>query len=169
LGTKPCRYIIARIKLQKPDAVFVSFQAPSGQAKFLKQSKELGLGATILSPSDIEDPSLLKSYGPFMDGVLYARPTVSGDAEKFNIAFREFTGRDVTGPSAANAYDAARVLLAAIEQHITTGTELRGAVEHISIPGTVVQQIRFDDTHQIYGSMYEMKTVRNGEFVVVDK
>lgn len=167
IGQFDFRTVIATIEESKADAVLLSFQAPSGQAKFLKQAKELKLKTLVLSPSDIEDVSLLNDFGAAMEGVLYARPIVSGASEQFYKDFKERFGIESQSPADANAYDAARIMLYALQKNAETGADITETIKNIEIPGTVVETLRFDNTHQLYGSEYVMKTIRDGKFVIL--
>jgi ABC-type branched-subunit amino acid transport system substrate-binding protein len=161
------RTTITELKSLKPEAVFAAFQGPLLKAKFLKQAHDLGLKTQLLSSTDIEDPSLLEEYHSVMEGIIYAYPQVSGAYDAFSVAYKQKYGVDPEGPSAANAYDAARAAIAALKENRVHGTDLKTAMEQLNIPGTVTKTLQFTDKHQITGE-FQIKTVRNGEFVVVE-
>jgi branched-chain amino acid transport system substrate-binding protein len=165
-GFDDFRTTITQIKALHPDVIFAAFQGPLLKAKFLKQAHDLGLKTQLLSSTDIEDASLLSEYGDVMEGIIYAYPKVTGAYDAFGAAYKNKYGVEPEGPSAANAYDAALVAIAALKENAANGTDLKTAVEKINIPGTITETLNFSDKHQL-GGQFEIKTIRNGEFVVV--
>jgi len=166
-GTNDFRTTIAQIKQQPPKAIGLFFQAPSQKAAFLKQAKEMGLHVRVYTDASIEDDSLLHNFGDALEGVVYTRPISSGNFEAFSEEYKATYGDVAIGASDANAYDAARTLIAALQDHSANGSSLTEAIARIDIPGTAVERIRFDDSHQITGAEFDIKTVRNGQFVAI--
>ena len=163
------RSVILKLKKEKPEAIFISFEGSAAKARFLKQARELGLSMRVFSSSDIEDGSLIEQFGSVMDGIIYTRPEVTGDTKAFKEAFRGRYGTNPTGQSAANAYDATRTALKALEQSRQQNIDLKSAVEQINLPGTAVPEIKFNSLHQLEGTKFQIKTIRDGEFVAVDE
>ncbi len=168
IGFEDFRTTIAKLKGIKPDAVFVAFQGPGPKIKFLKQAYDLGLHVQLLSSSDIEDNDLLAQAGGVMEGVIYTRPQASGNQTTFTTEYQARYGSLPSGQSASNAYDATRVALAALTAHATTGVDLAAAIQSIDISGTAVPEIKFNQDHQLTGAAFELKTVRNGKFIVLE-
>ena len=164
-GNQDFRTILAKLKADRPDAVFISFLAPHVKAGFLKQAKELGLSSVILSASDIQDASVLASFGKFMDGAIYTYPKIPASKEAFSEKYRAIYKKDPQGPAAANAYDAVRMIAEAFKNGAVTGTEIQEKLMAMTIPGTFAHELRFDAKHQVEGGDFEVKTVRNGAFV----
>ncbi len=164
-GSQDFRTIIAKVKEVKPDAVFISFLAPHTKASFLKQVKELGFKGVILSAADIQDESVLKSFGALMDGVIYTYPVANEGQRAFRAAYKVKYDVDPQGPAAVNAYDAVYVVVGAMKVGAKTGTEIRDALLSVRIKGAFVPDLGFDAKHQIEGGAFELKTVRNGAFV----
>jgi branched-chain amino acid transport system substrate-binding protein len=164
-GSQDFRTIIAKIKDGNPDAVFISFLAPHTKASFLKQVKELGFKGIILSAADIQDESVLKSFGAIMDGVIYTYPVTNEGQKAFRTAYKAKYDADPQGPAAVNAYDAVYIVAEAMKGGAITGTEIRDALLSVRIKGAFVPDLGFDAKHQIEGGVFEVKTVRNGAFV----
>jgi len=164
-GSQDFRTIITKIKDSSPDAVFISFLAPHTKASFLKQVKELGFKGVILSAADIQDESVLKSFGTLMDGVIYTYPVANERQEAFRDAYYAKYAAEPQGPAAVNAYDAVYIIAEAMKAGAKTGTEIRDALLSVRIKGAFVPDLGFDAKHQIEGGMFELKTVRNGAFV----
>jgi len=168
IGHDDFRATITELKSIRPDAVFLSAQSSEVRAKFLKQAKELNFGIQIYSSSDMEDATLLDEFGNTMDGLIYARPEITGDYDSFESKFKTRYERIPLGPSSANAYDATRVVIEALKKHYRDNVTLVQAVTETDMPGTVVKNLKFDDHHQLSGFEYQIKTIRNGQFVVIE-
>lgn len=164
-GNQDFRTIIAKIKSINPNAIFISFLAPHTKASFLKQVKELGFTGTILSAADIQDESVLKSFGGLMDGVIYTYPIATVSQKAFADAYRVKYKADPQGPAAVNAYDAVVIFAEAVKNGAVKGIEIRDALLSVHIKGAFVDDLYFNEKHQIAGGAFEVKTVRNGAFI----
>lgn len=164
-GNQDFRTVIAKIKSVNPDAVFISFLAAHTKASFLKQAKDLGLAAQILSAADIQDESVLKSFGTLMDGVIYTYPVSTAGQRTFKEAYYAKYKAEPQGPAAVNAYDAVRIVAEAIKASMQSGEELRSALLRTRIKGAFIDDLGFNELHQVGGGAFELKTVRNGAFV----
>ena len=167
-GNSDFRTIIAKIKSNMPDGIFVSFLGPEEKVKFLKQIRELGINTTVFSSADFQNEGLLSSLGSFMEGVIYSYPKISGNYQNFIDKYTAKYGVKPQGPSVPNAYDAARALIEALKYGVSAGDEIQNQLSKIKIPGTVVSELSFSEiTHQINGGDFEIKTVRNNKFKTV--
>ena len=167
-GNSDFRTIIAKIKSNMPDGIFVSFLGPEEKVKFLKQIRELGINTTVFSSADFQNEGLLSSFGSFMEGVIYSYPKISGNYQNFIDKYTAKYGVKPQGPSVPNAYDAARALIEALKYGVSAGDEIQNQLSKIKIPGTVVSELSFSEiTHQINGGDFEIKTVRNNKFKTV--
>jgi branched-chain amino acid transport system substrate-binding protein len=111
---------IAALQQAAPELVFFAGRAAEGGV-FLAQARECGLPAAFLGSSGCDDPRLVRLAGPASEGAYYLAlaPDVTPvpAAGDFLARFRAFSPRPL-GPYTAPAYDATRVLLAAIERAI---------------------------------------------------
>lgn len=164
-GNQDFRTIIAKIKSARPDSIFISFLAPHTKASFLKQVKELAYKGVILSAADIQDESVLKSFGSLMDGVIYTYPIATAGQKAFRDAYYAEYKENPQGPAAVNAYDAIRIVVEAMRSGAKTGEEIRDAFLRIRIKGAFIDDLGFNEKHQIEGGSFEVKTVRNSAFV----
>lgn len=160
-GSTDFRTILARVKSKETDGIFISLFGPD-KVNFIKQAKEFGIKKGIFSSSDIQDETLLKNSGKILDGVIYTYPITSGRYDEFSKKHQEEYNRAPAGQSTANAYDAFRVLIEAMRQGNLVETIL-----HVKIPGTIAQEISFNEKHQISGGSFQVKTIRDGAFVEV--
>ena len=166
-GNQDFRTTIAKVKKENPYGIFISFLAPHTKASFLKQAKELGISSVILSAADIQDESVLESFGAYMDGVIYTYPKPAADQASFAEKYRTAYGKDPQGPAAANAYDAVRIVAEALRSGAKSGKEVQAALMEIEIPGTFIDTLDFNEKHQVHGGEFEVKTVRGGKFTAL--
>lgn len=146
--------IIASLKEAAPKAVFIPSSAKAG-AIFLKQAKEAGLEATILSADTWDDPLIVEQAGDAADGAVFTTfLNLSGEWGKDTPLFKEnfqayLTSQGVSdkllAASAALGYDAYNVVLDAIEKAGTTqGTAVRDAMYQVEYDG-VSGPVKFDE------------------------
>ncbi|KKW11631.1 MAG: Extracellular ligand-binding receptor [Parcubacteria group bacterium GW2011_GWA2_49_9] len=160
---------ITRMKSKKPDAVFVSFVSPDHKAIFFKQAKELGFATRLFASADTENPALLASFSDALDGVVFTSPKGATRYDEFAQKYEKRFG-EKPRVSSSHAYDAVRVLAAAIKEAKTTdGSDLERALLSVEIPGVTYNTLKFSDKHQIVGGEFVIKTVRNGKFVIISK
>ncbi len=122
---------IAALQQAAPELIFFAGRAAEGGV-FLTQARERGLQATFLGSSGCDDPRLIKLAGAAAEGAYclslvpdVAQVPTAGD---FLARYCAFSPRPL-GPYTAPAYDATRVLLAAIERAIrASGRPSRAAV-----------------------------------------
>lgn len=165
VGYNDFRTTIAQLKTVGTDAIFTSFMNPPTKGAFLKQAYEGGLKVQLFSTTDIQDPQILSDFGSVLDGVIYTSAVASGDNDTFTKNFTARFGAAPSGPSVTNAYDAAHVVIAALAEHYKNGTDMKKATESITIPGVTVKDIRFNPAHQITDVQFQIKTIKNGQFV----
>lgn len=165
IDTDDFRTILTEAKSLNSDGMALFFQTPASKAKVMKQAHDLGIKTKFFTSADIEDPSLLNNFGGVMEGITYTYPEVTGDKDSFMQKFKAQFGTDSVGASDANAYDATRVVITALTDHYKNNTDMKSAVQNVDIPGTAVKDIKFDDSHQITGAQFEIKTVHNGQFI----
>lgn len=165
IGSTDFKTTIAQMKSKNPQGIFLSFQAATMKATFLKQARELGMNQTLFSATDIQDPSLLESFAPLLEGVIYTYPQTSDRAGVFTEAYKARYNVPPQGPSAANSYDATMILAEALKQGALKGEELAQNLMKVSIPGIIAENVSFTDKHQISGGTFRVKTIKNGAFV----
>ena len=166
--TTDFRTIVAKIKRKQFDAIFTSFVTPESKAIFIQQARELGIQSPILSTAEIQNPSLLASFARVLEGVVYTYPKGIAGYDRFALAHKKRFGTEPRGPSASNAYDAVNVLVAAMRRGDLSGKSLQDALLTVSIPGATYETVNFSTKHQVAGGEFEIKTVKNGAFVMVE-
>lgn len=166
--TSDFRTIIAKVKEKKSDAVFASFITPESKAIFIQQARQLGIKTPVLSTAEIQNPSLLASFSNVLEGVIYTYPKGAEGFDTFASKYKGRFGVEPEGPSASNAYDAMNILVAAMRNAGTDGVALERELLSIELPGVTYDTLKFSEKHQIAGGEFEIKTVRNGQFVTVE-
>lgn len=167
IGFEDFRTTIVELKNLHPDGIFAVMQNPATKAKFYKQARELGLNVTFFSLTDVQDEDLLKNFGPVLEGVIYTHPKISAREAEFEQTYHAATNNASLGLSAANAYDATNILIAALQKTGGSREGLRDALLQVHTPGVVVDDISFNEQHQIKGLEFNIKTIKNGQFTVI--
>lgn len=167
-GSEDFRTILVKIKVAKPDVIFARFLSGDTKVRFTKQARDLGIDAAIIGTADTQDPSLVKSFGSLLDGMLYTYPITSGAYDDFSRKYKEKYNIEPQGPSAANAYDAVRLAIEALRKAGENGEKLQSALLNIKIAGTVMREMSFGENHGIRGGDFEIKTIRGGNFIKVE-
>lgn len=171
VGTSDFRTVISKIKARDPQAIFIELQDTASIGPFNKQLKELGTNAVVFGTTNIENPDNLKKFPGLFDGVIYSFPhmTDTPSYKSFATAFNTKYGIDPSGPSIVNAYNATLILIAALEKGATTGEEIKNQLETIHTNGVGVTDLSFDSNGQINGVQFDIKTVKDGKFVILEQ
>lgn len=163
IGASDYRTVITKMKPYPNAAVFISFIAPDVKAKFLKQFKDLGMKNVVFSSADIENQTLLDSFPKVLEGVVFGSAKITGNTVDFVNKHKAKFGIEPQGAASGQAYDAANILIAALKKGPIS--ELNTNITKVSVPGTTVKEVKFNDKHQVIGGGYTLKTVRDGKFV----
>lgn len=107
----------------EPEAVF--FSAEVGKAaQQMARLREMGVRATLVAAGNLGSPPASQIGGPVLEGTIYLSSVPAlGElvgGESFTTAYSALADRP-PGPYAVVAYDAANVLLDALEKDVTTG------------------------------------------------
>jgi len=118
-GASDFRTQLTKMKEKTPKAILI-VAFPKEIGIILRQAKEMGIDAQFLSPDPGEDPEVRKIAGTASEGLIISTPTVypefaKGTAQVFVNKFRQKYKKD-PGMYAANAYDAAILVIRAIEE-----------------------------------------------------
>lgn len=158
---------LTRIKEKSPEAIFIVAYKES--ILILKQIKELGIKATLLSTPVFEDREILDKAGNASEGVIYVyyggfNPQSSDETiKKFVDAFKSKYNRE-PGYYAALAYDATNIVLLAIEKGGTKSEDIKNALYQIKDFLGVTGKTTFDSNGDVTKPVI-LKMVKNGQFV----
>jgi len=170
-GAVDFRAQVTKVKAAKPECIFVVGYKEMG--RLLRQCQELDLRPQYLSFSMFEDPEVVEQAGPLAEGVYYTFRSYDpsqkeGPVKGFVAAYTSAHG----GPPdifAALSYDAARILLSAIDEAGGLDSDqLRAALERTrDFPG-VTGQTSFDENGDVVKPM-GIKRVKGKAFVWVER
>jgi branched-chain amino acid transport system substrate-binding protein len=147
-----------------PDLIYFGGNYPEG-AMLIRQIKDRKLAAALLSGDAVANSELIKRGGVAAEGIYFTfGPAVEEMplAGRFYGAFKARYGE--LGPYSVYAYDAASVLLQAIEQGKTTAGDSLVKVLHSLRFNGAMGEIAFDTKGDITASPYVIWTVKGGEF-----
>ena len=147
-----------------PDLIYFGGNYPEG-AMLVRQIKERKLAAAFLAGDAIANSELIKRGGVAAEGIFFTfGPAVEEmpQAGRFYGAFRARYGE--LGPYSVYAYDAASVLLQAIERAGTTVGDSLVRTLHAGKFSGAMGEIAFDAKGDITAAPYVVWTVKGGEF-----
>lgn len=162
------RAIISAIKETKPDLWYFGGIYDQG-GPLLTQARQSGLDAPLMSGDGLIDNELIVTCGKGAEGTYLTfgpDPAVIPSAKAFLDAYHAKYGPH--GAYAIYGYDAANILLSAIEKSGATDYDKLCAHLHGEEFQTAMGKLRFDKKGDITASYYVIWVVKDGKFVVVD-
>lgn len=165
-GANDFRTQLTRIKDSEAEAIYSVAYKESIQ--ILKQRKELGIDAQILGTTPFEDPEILEKAGKTAEGVIYAfvgydPASEREEVQQFINNFSKKYGAK-PDPSAAQSYDAMKIVALAIENGGYTADGIKTALYNIKDFQGVTGLTSFDKNGDIVKPV-QFRTVKNGSFV----
>lgn len=170
-GQTDFRIVLTRLKANDPEAVYLP-GVGKVIARVLKQAKELGLQMPMFSSAGLEDPVLFEIAGNAANGVIFGAPAFSLGSDEprtkaFVASYRRRYGGD---PSvyAANAYDAANLIIDALRNGRTTGPAIRDFLYEVKDYQGASGILTFDEYGEVSKPII-LKVTRNGKFVKLNE
>lgn len=161
---------LLKVKQFNPEAIFI-VTSDYNQCTFVKQMKEINFSVPTYGTESSGDLVSLTNCPQDLEGRVFSTPVETEGYKDFAEKYKERFGSYPAFPSAANAYDAARVVLTALEKTNGEGGDvLRDEIVKTKIKGAAIENVQFNEIGflQTPENAYEMKTVRNGQFVPVE-
>ncbi len=163
-GDKDFRGVLTTVAREKPDLFFFGGIYPEG-GLLVRQAKEVGLTAPMMSGDGVIDPVFIQIAGEAAEGTYLTftpdttkMPGAQGVIDRYRIHFGE------PGPYSLYAYDAANVLLKGIQLAGTTdGRKVSEAIHGLTYDG-VTGRIQFDTKGDIPKIQYVVWLTRQGKF-----
>jgi branched-chain amino acid transport system substrate-binding protein len=156
--------VVNAVKSASPDAIFYGGYYQD-LAKLIKQLRDGGVDAPLVSGDGSLDQQLIDLGGPAAEGavvtcpcVLAAAATDDPKATKFTTDYKAKFNAD-PGTYSTEGYDAAQVFLKAIEAGKTTGDAINAHIATLTLEG-LSKPIKFQPSGEIEASdifAYEMK------------
>jgi branched-chain amino acid transport system substrate-binding protein len=162
------RTVLLRIQQDNVDAVYIALVTDALILPLVEQAGEMDLGVPIYSASQNHDPLFAAAFSQYKYGVYQPYPVPNTEIDAFNTYFTDAVGHEPTSPSTASAYDAAKLVIAAMRSGATTGPQIRewlNSVEDFS--GKSTPHITFNENGLVEGltNANVVQTAVNGEFV----
>lgn len=169
IGEKDFRTTIIKTKQLNPDGVFLMLQDPNQFGPFLKQARELRLGAKVFSTAYAQNDAVLRDFGKVLEDLTYSYPKTATDTayEKLIKNYRARYRQEPSAPSFVNAYNATLAALETLRNGARTGEEMRNELHRLRLAGVGLREIKFNERGQIDNADFEIRTIRNGTFVKI--
>ena len=165
-GDKDFKSVLTSIKEKKPELIFLGGIYPEG-GLLVKQSREIGMTVPFMSGDGVIDPKFIEiagaeaaegtylTFSPDPNGI----PTAKTFIENYKAEFGEI------GPYSIYAYDAANIMLKAIEAAGTTdGKKTMDKLHSMEFSGTL-GNIKFDAKGDVTVAPYVVWITKGGKFV----
>jgi branched-chain amino acid transport system substrate-binding protein len=167
-ATSDFRTPIAKLKIQKPDAVLVVVSAFT-ECALLKQMQELGVNIPVLATESAGDVAALSQCAGAMENIHFAYPRTTNAYVVFEKNYRARFNVEPETPSIMTAYDAVKIVANALANTNGEGGEKLQAelAKTKDFKGVSLPSITFDEKGYVItpADAFEIRTVKNGSFV----
>ncbi len=157
--------VLTKIKQKKPEVLYYGGIYPEA-GLLVKQMKQLGLDAIFVSGDGVIDPEFIKIGGEATEGTyLSFSPSIEDkpSAKHFIEIYTSKYGEP--GPYSIYAYDAANIILKAIDLARTTDCEKLAETIHQMKYEGAMGEIQFDEKGDVLVAPYIFWTVKDGKFI----
>jgi branched-chain amino acid transport system substrate-binding protein len=167
-GDKDFTALLLKARQSSPDVIApIGFAAET--ALIVKQARDMGWQVPVVDVGGGGyDPEFLKIAGPAAEGFTGNAPYDPGrntpKAAALRDAFKSRYNLDSVPPAAPNQYEAALVVVQAIEKGASKPSELARFVRQINIPDTGVSDLSFDPSGLPLNRPIYIYSVRSGSF-----
>ncbi len=164
-STNDVRAELTKIKLQRPDAVFNLHLSGLPVGFLIKQAGEVGLKTQWFAAWSSENNTLLKEYGPLLEGMIYpAFYDENGSARSKDFAERVKKMQKPNDMFIALGYDTLAVISKTLETSGMSADSIKDTLERVDDFEGVSGTFSFDKNGDAIRTIF-LKTVREGEFV----
>jgi branched-chain amino acid transport system substrate-binding protein len=163
-GSVDFRTELTKVKASEPDLLYlVAYPSEGGQ--ILKQAKELGIKATILTSEGMKANEVLEVAGDAANGITLTFPAENKNEEgsKFAEAFKAKYDAE-PGLFVAETYDAVKILTKAIGESDGSRESIQAALAATKEYSGASGQISFDENGDA-AKAFDTVTVVDGAFV----
>ena len=161
---KDFRAVLTALKGKGAELLYFGGIYPQG-GLIIKQARELGINIPFMSGDGVIDQKFVEIAGPASEGsylTFSPDPERLGSAKDFLRSYK--AGYGEPGPYSIYAYDAANVMLRAIETAKTTeGTAVSRAIHEMKHTGAV-GGLQWDEKGDVLRSPYVVWITKNGKF-----
>lgn len=165
---KDFKTLLTKVKDNNPDVIYIAgYYEDTGE--LIKQSKRLGINASFIGATAIEDNKFIQLAGSATEGIVY--PLASGfDPNSLDSSTKKFVDdfkkKYHYTPSwvESHCYDAFMLIITAMKKTgKTDGESIKKYFDTMGVYNGVTGSIRFDSNGDIIKPVV-YKTVRNGKF-----
>lgn len=169
--TENFRPLLLKLQEHAPDAVYL-ISHYTDAARFLRQAEERDRSFVVVGTASLKNDVFIQQGDSAAEGVYFpnrigfsassAKEEVRAFVEEFNAEY----GRS-PGLVEAQAFDAAHLLIVAIDQGARTGTDIKQFLDALPSDGFdgVTGPIKFNADGDLVSANFHMLTVRDGQFV----
>jgi branched-chain amino acid transport system substrate-binding protein len=158
---------MTKLDAKNPDAVLNIGTSGPNLGLPMKQAKEIGMDVKWLASFAGENAPLVKEYGELVDGLVYPYPyDENSDVQSVKEFIKAYKAKygEVPDNTAANAYDALKVLASAIEEAGEDTLKVKHTLLSIkNFPGGS-GSLSFDANGDVKQEIL-IKQIQDGEFV----
>ncbi|MDP8228291.1 MAG: branched-chain amino acid ABC transporter substrate-binding protein [Candidatus Electryoneaceae bacterium] len=160
--------VLTMVKSMEPDLLMFGGLYSQG-GLIAKQMRGLGLECLFLSGDGVYDPEFIRIAGPASEGVYVSYAKSAENIPTAQNFLRNFRARwPEVGPYSMFAYDAANVILTAIDQTGSTdGQTIAEYIHNTTFSGSI-GEIKYDHKGDLANSPYVMWQVVDGQLVQLD-
>ena len=158
-GTVDYRTSLAKVSA---DAIFFGLNGEQEVFSFLKQRKELLPEVVLYTESSIEGFAMRKDFDDVLDDIYMVSPAMPDEEfiEYYTLRWKEPPVLD-----SANAYDAAKLLLEAIDAVGTSSDEIVDYIRDNSFDTVTFGEVSFDEMGGVIGGDFQIKYLDNGSLL----
>lgn len=171
VGDKDFKTQLTKLRNANVDAVYIP-NYTAEMAQQLEQAAQLGMSMQFLSGDGFTDAQIYDLAGDYTNGVIYTGPTPGKENAAFVNNFKTAFGVD-PGTFSTNAYDAANIVMLAIEKAGTDRAAIRDAVAATKDYEGVLGTVNFESNGDIVATtgvylVVNQAPVYQGSYTVVD-
>jgi len=165
-GQRDFSAVVSKIITAKPDAVFYSGYY-SEAAPFDQQLVNKGYSGKFVGPDGVKDPQFIKLAGSASANAYFSCPCVPGElVPQFASAYEQVSGGVAPGTYSMEAYDAATVMLKAIDSGIKDRAGMLNYIRSYNGDG-LSKHMQWDATGELTSKAVYGFEVANGKIVYV--
>lgn len=169
-GTRDYRTELIKLKTENVDVIFANIEGGSFPDAFDLQRKDLGITQPVYMIEGVI--SVLFANNSNIDageGIIYPAFVQSEREQEFNEKYQKRFGNAPEALTGATTYDLTTLVLNAIKDGALTGEEITQYLNNVKDYKGYSNIINFNEHGQVASQPIEMRQVKNGESVVIEK
>lgn len=158
--------VLTKIKQANPDVFYMSLQNSAAGIPFIKQLRQAGVKAQVLSQDAVYHPQFIEKAHDAAQGVYFTFGFIDDTTDMYKTFLKAYTAKvgGQPGGYAFYSFDAAWTMLTAVSKAGSTDPEkIRAEMMKMDMAG-VTKRIKFDQNGDS-GSNYIIQVVKGDKFV----